>query len=151
VAANFAGDTFYLPSSDSESVIVFAFLAKGSMVIGNLNAGIGHAVTFWSAQWAQWAQFNALTGGPAPPAFKGFAGAAPHSCGGSWNATPGNSGNPPNSVPSYMGVIASSTITQSGTTIAGDVPIIVVVKTNPGYGPSPGHPGTGTVVATFCP
>jgi hypothetical protein len=121
------------------------------MVIGNLNAGIGNAVTFWSAQWAQWARYNALTGGPAPPAFKGFAGAAPHSCGGSWNATPGNSGNPPNSVPSYMGVIASSTITQSGTTIAGDVPIIVVVKTNPGYGPSPGHPGTGTVVATFCP
>jgi hypothetical protein len=50
-----------------------------------------------------------------------------------------------------MGVIASSSIMQSGSIIAGDVPIIVVVKTNPGYGPSPGHAGTGTVVATYCP
>jgi hypothetical protein len=148
VTANFAGDAFYLPSSDSESVIVFAFLAQGSMVIGNLNAGSGNAVTFWGAQWAK---LNALSGGPAPNAFKGFAGTAPHSCGGSWIADPGNSGGPPNSVPSYMGVIASSTITQSGSTIAGDVPIIVVVKTNPGYGPAPGHAGTGTVVAAFCP
>ncbi|MGZ8848347.1 MAG: hypothetical protein ACXW3C_17940, partial [Pyrinomonadaceae bacterium] len=24
------------------------------------------------------------------------------------------------------------------------------IKTNPGYGPSPGHVGTGTVVAVFC-
>ena len=147
MAANFAGDAFYLPSSDSESVIVFAFLARGSMVIGNLNASTGNAVTFWSAQWAN---LNALSGGPAPLAFKGFAGAAPHSCGGSWTADPGNSGGPPNSLPSYMGVIASSTITQSGSTIAGDVPIIVVVKTNPGYRPNPGHAGTGTVEAQVC-
>jgi hypothetical protein len=27
---------------------------------------------------------------------------------------------------------------------------IVVVRTDPGYGPSPGHAGTGTIVATFC-
>jgi hypothetical protein len=24
------------------------------------------------------------------------------------------------------------------------------VQTNPGYGPNPGHPGTGTIVATLC-
>jgi hypothetical protein len=28
---------------------------------------------------------------------------------------------------------------------------IVVVKTKPGHSPTPGHPGTGTIVATFCP
>jgi hypothetical protein len=27
---------------------------------------------------------------------------------------------------------------------------IVVVKTNPGYEPNPGHHGTGTYVATYC-
>jgi hypothetical protein len=26
----------------------------------------------------------------------------------------------------------------------------VVVHTDPGYGPNPGHPGTGKIVATFC-
>jgi hypothetical protein len=49
-----------------------------------------------------------------------------------------------------MGVVVSSTISKSGATISGNVPKIVVVTTNPGYAPNPGHPGTGTVVAVFC-
>lgn len=147
IAANFSGDPFYLPSSDSEAVIVFAFLDHGSMIVGNLDAGTGTAVEFWGAQWAN---VNALSGGAAPNAFKGFADVSPQSCGGGWTASPGNSSGPPATVPSYMGVIASSVVTQSGDFIAGDVPMIIVVKTDPGYGPSPGHAGTGTVVAVFC-
>lgn len=147
VTASFAGDPFYLPSSASEPVLVFSFLATGSMVIGNLNSAAGTAVTFWSAQWAK---VNVLSGGPAPNEFKGFADSAPQSCGGSWSSDPGNSGGPPASVPSYVGVVASSTIIKPGSNISGDIPIIVVVKTNPGYGPSPGQAGTGTVVAVFC-
>jgi hypothetical protein len=147
VSANFAGDPFYLASSDSEAVLVFAFLDHGSMIVGNLNAGVGSAVEFWGAQWAK---DNALSGGPAPNAFKGFADVSPQSCGGSWTASPGNSSGPPATVPSYMGVIVSSTVAQSGGSISGDVPMIIVVKTDPGYGPSPGHAGTGTVVGVFC-
>jgi hypothetical protein len=147
VAANFAGDSFYLPSTVSEPVILFAFLAQGSMIVGNLNAGPGTAVEFWGAQWAG---NNSLSGGPAPDAFKGFASTAPQSCGGGWSTSPGNSPGPPAGVPSYMGVIASSAVAQSGSSITGNVPAIIVVKTNPGYGPSPGHGGTGTVVAVFC-
>jgi hypothetical protein len=147
VAAAFAGDAFYLASSASESVISFAFLSSGSMVIGNLDAVVGTKVDFWGAQWAK---DNMLTGGPPPDAFKGFAETAPQSCGGSWISDPGNSSGPPASVPSYMGVIASSSVAQSGSTIAGNDPIIVVVKTNPGYGPDPGNRGTGSVVALFC-
>jgi hypothetical protein len=143
----FAGDAYYLPSSASEPVILFAFLSQGSMIVGNLDAGAGTAVDYWGAQWAK---ENSLSGGPAPNSFKGFADTAPQSCGGGWIASPGNSSGPPPTVPSYMGVIASSSIGQSGNTISGDVPIIIVVKTNPGYGPSPGHAGTGTVVATYC-
>jgi len=148
VGVNFAGDAYYLPSSASEAVILFAFLSQGSMIVGNLDAATGTAVDFWGAQWAK---DNSLSGGPAPNAFKGFANTAPQSCGGGWISSPGNSSGPPATVPSYMGVIASSSIGQSGSTISGNVPIIVVVKTNPGYGPSPGHGGTGTVVATYCP
>ena len=146
-SVNFAGDPFYLPSSDSESVIVFAFLDRGSMIIGNLNSATGNRVEYWGAQWAK---DNALSGGAAPNAFKGFASTAPQSCGGTWSSGPGNSQGPPATVPSYMGVIASSTAGKSGSDVAGDVPIIVVVKTNSGYGPAPGHTGTGTVVAVFC-
>ena len=147
VTANFLGDAFYLPSSASEAVILFAFLDRGSMEIGNLNAATGTNVTFWAAQWTK---LNSLTGGPAPNSFNGFADVAPQSCGGTWTATPADSPGPPATVPSYMGVIASSLITKSGNTIAGDVPYIVVVKTDPGYGPNAGHAGTGTVVAVYC-
>jgi hypothetical protein len=147
VAANFSGDAFYRPSSDKEAVVVFAFLGSGSFVIGDLNAAMGSSVTFWGAQWAK---SNSLSGGPAPNAFKGFADSAPQTCGGSWTSDPGNSSKPPDNVPSYMAVIASSSISKSGPTISGNVPRIVIVQTNPGYGPAPGHTGTGTVVAVFC-
>jgi len=147
VTAKFAGDAFYQPSSASEAVILFAFLSQGSMIVGNLDAATGTAVDYWGAQWAK---DNSLSGGSAPNSFKGFAETAPQTCGGGWISSPGNSSGPPATVPSYMGVIASSTIGKSGSSISGDVPIIIVVKTAPGYGPSPGHEGTGTVVAVYC-
>lgn len=49
-----------------------------------------------------------------------------------------------------MTVIAASSVTQSGSTISGDVALLVVVRTDPGYQPNPGHAGTGTVVAVTC-
>jgi len=49
-----------------------------------------------------------------------------------------------------MAVIVSSTISKSGSTITGDTVHEVVVKTNAGYAPNPGHAGTGTVVAQIC-
>jgi len=148
VGVAFAGDSYYLPSSASEAVIDFAFLAKGSMIVGNLDTATGTAVEFWGADWSTQ---NSLSGGPAPDSFKGFADNSLQSCGGTWTTRPGNSSVPPAILPSYMGVIASSAAHQSGSTISGDGPIIVVVKTNPGYSTDPGHPGTGTVIATYCP
>jgi hypothetical protein len=49
-----------------------------------------------------------------------------------------------------MAVIVSSSIGQSGSTISGNTVHIVIVRTNPGYAPDPGHAGTGTVVTTVC-
>jgi hypothetical protein len=147
VGAKFAGDPYYLPSSASEPVILFAFLPHGSMIIGNLDAATGTPVEFWGATWSK---ANALSGGPAPNSFKGFADNSLQSCGGNWSTSPGNSSAPPATLPSYMGVIASSAAAQSGSTISGTGPIIVVVQTKPGYAADPGHPGTGTVVATYC-
>jgi hypothetical protein len=53
-------------------------------------------------------------------------------------------------VPAYLAVAVSSTVSQSGDTITGDVKKIVIVRTDPGYGPSPGHSGTGTIVGVLC-
>jgi hypothetical protein len=49
-----------------------------------------------------------------------------------------------------MGVVVASSVTKSGDVISGNSIHIVVVKVNPGYAPTPDHPGTGTIVATFC-
>jgi len=49
-----------------------------------------------------------------------------------------------------VAVIVANSITQAGSQISGNTAQVVVVKTNPGYQPNPGHPGTGTVVAQVC-
>jgi hypothetical protein len=149
VSAAFAGDSFYLPSAASAPTLIFAFLGNGSFVIGDGNAATGTNVTFWGAQW--W-KLNTLSGGSAPAAFKGFAlNPALPSCGTGWTTDPGNSAPPPaGPLPSFMAVIVSSSISKSGSSISGDTAHIVIVQTNPGYAPNPGHAGTGTVVATLC-
>src|SRR5438552_10957853 len=96
---------------------------------------------------------NKLSQGVTPSAFKGFAnsiGGTIPSCGSMWHSNPGNSSGPPNSVPTFISVIASSSITKSGSVINGNNRKIVVIRTDPGYGPNPGHPGTGTVMSVTC-
>lgn len=131
-------------------MLVFAFApGAGSFVIGDRNSAAGTSVTFWGAQW--W-KLNSLSGGPAPAAFKGFAkDPSTPTCGTGWSTDPGNSAPPPaGPLPAFMGVIVSSNIAQSGSAISGDTAHIVVVQTNAGYAPNPGHAGTGTVIAQFC-
>jgi hypothetical protein len=127
----------------------FTFTSGGNFVIGDQNASVGNAVTFWGAQWAK---NNSLSGGSGPNSFKGFANtpATAPTCGATWSSDPGNSSGPPSTVPGYTAVIVSSNITKSGSTISGNIVEIVIVKTNPGYGPDPGHAGTGTVVGVLC-
>jgi hypothetical protein len=124
------------------------FAQGGAFVIGDLENVQNNAAYWWGAQW--W-KYDPLSSGLAPAAFKGFedSNATPW-CGDSWTARPGNSSRPPKSVTPYMAVIVSSHITKSGPTISGDVVGIVVVKTDAGYGPNPGHRGTGKIVATLC-
>ena len=149
VTAAFLGDVFYLPSSDTKATIFFAFLASGAFTIGDGNAAVGNNVTFWGAKWAR---LNTVSGGDAPNAFKGFASDTPEppACGLGWTARPGNSSNPPDTVPAYMGVIVTSSVTKHGPDVTGNTVSIVVVKTDPGYAGNPGHAGTGTVLAVFC-
>lgn len=155
ITANFAGDAFYLPSSDADTAIVFAFPSKGVFVVGNTSAGSGGVVEWWGHSWSS---NNVLSGGASPSAFKGFAlnvalptTTPPAVCGIPWSTGPGNSPAPPATVPAYMGVLVSSNTTKSGSTISGNTASIMVVAVDPGYAGNPGKPGRGTVIATYCP
>ncbi len=132
------------------TAIGFSFApGGGSFVIGKQNASVGSSATFWSAQWAK---DNSLNGRCVPNSFKGFADnpRAP-GCGLNWSADPGNS-TPPSTgpLPAFMGVVVTDSVSKSGATISGDSIHIVVIQTNPGYAPNPGHAGTGKVVAVVC-
>jgi PKD domain len=134
------------------TVLIFAFApGGGSFVAGDNSSGVGKTVTFWGAQWAK---SNSLSGGDAPASFKGYAQTpATPTCGTAWSSDPGtgNSSAPPaGPLPAYMGVIAAGSAQQNGQSISGTTPHIVVVKTNAGYAPDPGHAGTGAVVAQVC-
>jgi len=50
-----------------------------------------------------------------------------------------------------MAVIVTTSVGKAGSTISGNTAAMVIVKTDSGYAPDPGHPGTGTVVAAICP
>src|SRR4029077_2135361 len=127
---------------DAPCPLAFTKLASGSFAIGDQNATVGSNVEWWGSNWSK---VNSLSGGPAPAAFKGFAESLSGSpmCGETWTTKAGKSSHPPATVPEVMEVIASSKITKSGSTISGDVREVTLVKTNPGYRPSPGHKGTG--------
>jgi hypothetical protein len=139
------------------SVIVFAFATgKGAaFVVGDLTvppANLSLSAYFWGSQW--WTM-NPMSG-PTRASFKGFAGfednplGLPAVCGGTWTTDTGNATAPPPTIPAVMAVIVSSTVTQNGSILSGDIKHIVIVKTNPGYGPSPGSPGTGTILTFLC-
>ncbi|TMB95960.1 MAG: hypothetical protein E6J40_10810 [Chloroflexi bacterium] len=121
----------------------------GSFVIGNKNAALGSAVYFWGSQWAQ---HNSLTAGPAPRSFKGFSDQpVTPACGQSWTSEPGNSTPPPDGpLPEFMAVIVTSSARQMGPEVSGDAVAIVIVWTDPGYEPNPGHAATGVIVGVMC-
>lgn len=134
-------------STSLTTVLLYGYADGGTFVLGKANAVLGRSVTFWGAQWAK---TNTVTGAPA--AFKGFADspAGLSVCAGTWSSAGGSSSNPPAALPAYLAVAASTSVAKSGSGIAGDAPALVVVRVDPGYAPSAGHAGTGTVVASIC-
>lgn len=143
-------------ASATSQALVFTYTKGGSFAIGDSSAGAltvgtigaGNAVNFWGAQWAK---ANALSGGGAPSAFKGFVNnPITPVCGTGWSAAPGNSSPPAADVPTYTAMIVATAVTKSGSQIAGDTAHIVIVRTDLGYAPNPGHAGSGVVVGVLC-
>jgi hypothetical protein len=157
VGASFAGDAYYQAASDSKPAIVFAFPTRGAFALGDVTALLApDPVTWWGDRW--W-QLNMLTGGSAPPQFKGFLGGSTlklptttpaNVCTSPWTSAGGNSPPPVSGVPSYMGVVVTSQVNKLGSTSFGSYTHIVVVRINPGYAPNPSGMGTGTILGTFC-
>jgi Bacterial Ig-like domain (group 1) len=136
-------------TSNNVTVTWVAFApGGGGFVIGNLENVNGASVYWWGAQW--WKK-DRLSLSLAPASFKGYEnGNRTPWCGETWTTRPGNSPKPPKTVPGTMAVIVSSHITKRGPVISGDIVHIVLVQTAPGYGPNPGHIGTGIIIAQIC-
>lgn len=162
ITDSFTADGYYQSASNTQQALTFSYI-DGTFALGDLtvkNATPSTTVTWWADQWSR---LNALSGGAAPLAFKGFAPSiyknghpvanGQVACGDTfaYNSTGGNSAMPPATVPAYMAVGVPSSLTKSGNVISGNLPQVVIVKTNPGYQPQPVYSGTGTIVAQLCP
>src|SRR6202008_1649294 len=125
VSAKFAGDTLNSPASVTASTLVFAYLTGGgSFVIGDLSAKVGAGITFWGAHWAK---SNSLSAGSAPSSFKGFADQVNSD---KWVSSPGNSSNPPSTVPTYMAVVVSGSSGKSGASSSGEIAKSAIPRTS---------------------
>ncbi len=147
VTLDFGGDTYYRPSSASQTLYVYQptqFVIWG----GNLpipsgeraNLVIGDSYEFWGADWSRQVLGGSFTGGAS---FKGYADQVdwPN---GQWATRPGGSSKPPAALATYIGVIGATDIAGDGGPGAGNGP-----HTTPGPGHvelRPGHrsgPWTG--------
>src|SRR6185295_4969810 len=132
----------------TRQALVYGTAGAGSFVIGDKSYAAAAAnngtITLWGSQWSKQ---NVLSGASADAAsFKGFASSL---SGSGWTAAPGNSGNPPSSVPAYMSMVVTTKINKSGNNLTGDIVKTVIVKVDPGYSDNPGHAATGAIIATL--
>ncbi|MGZ3396578.1 MAG: ice-binding family protein [Usitatibacter sp.] len=121
-------------------------------VIGDVEPhAVGAVVNFWGAQW--WKN-NVMSGITSPGAsrasFKGFATRAEILCGHFWESLPGNSSSPPATIAADIAVVVTSTVIKNGPNLSGDIKEIVLVHQDGGYGPNPGHAGSGVVTSIVC-
>lgn len=125
-------------------------------VIGDVeDHGIDDVVNFWGAQWWKNNLMSETTNPPNPSdpgfqSFKGFASSADNFCGGVWSSQPGNSSDPPKTIPSDLAIIVTSKVNKSGNGISGNIKEIVIVHQDGNYMDNPGHPGGGPVTHIYC-
>jgi hypothetical protein len=116
-------------------------------------------VNFWGAQWWKNNCMSSFVDN-GYPAFKGFATnvqvnlSGTPNCG-KWQARPGNSGHPPDTLPDVIDIIVTDNVIKDGPNISGNIKQIVRInrKTpNVGdkYAGNPGHAGYGTINQVLC-
>lgn len=150
VAASANGTLFAWPGNGNFTIGDTTFAQYGSSGDGGLT---GHIYNFWGMQWDDNNVLSAAPNHEGPDQFKGFIDTPSNPwCGTTWTTRPGNSSDPPATIPTYVGIVVPTTVTHNGSVQTGDVYKIVVIKAKPGYMDDPGlpHNGLGPVVATYC-
>ena len=156
----FAGDAYYEPAF--RTVAVTIYLSTSFVVWGGNTGGLklGQRVNFWGAQWSSQVHqgdygANASFKGQANPVSQihvcqpnATSRTLTQSC---WTSKGGQTWPPPLTLPAYIEVIVSTVIAKSGPDTFGNVAAAAVVKVDPQppYGPDPGKPGYGVIVAAI--
>ena len=146
--AAFAGDGGFFASAATQSLTVGA---ATQFVIWGGNPGgvlVGQRVVFWGEKW--WDQVSL----PESAKVKSFKGWADSVAGTTWTAKPGNS-KPPESIPSYISVIVTTSIERAdakddGKGITGTIVRHAILRVDSTYKDEPSKPVYGVVVA-FAP
>ena len=157
ITVTFAGDAYYRPASASGTETTAAPPSGGGgFVIGDVSAGVQPTARHGTGELLGLAdledqpvqrrqQCAGVHEGIHRQRPRASASAARH-----WTSDPGNSSNPPATIPDNMVVVVASSIPKSGSTESGNIEHLVVVSVAPGYGPAPGHDGCGNIIATLC-
>jgi len=113
-----------------------------------------NTVNFWGSQW--WKN-NPMSDFHSNgwPSFKGYASSVDLTPGpgapcGTWISRVGNSPPPPKTIPDLVGIIVTNNVVKIGPDEGGAIQRIIVVRSDGGYGPNPGHDGNGPVVSIQC-
>jgi hypothetical protein len=140
--ASFAGTTYYISSSASQSPL-YVYRPTHFVIWGG-NAGgiqVGHPYMFWGSDW-----WKEVTAGnfAANAKFKGYAEQVTDTM---WWGLPGNSVHPPKTVPSHIGVIVTTQMDKQGSKVTGNIAkrVILRVEDPSAYRPNPGHAAWGTM------
>lgn len=157
---SFAGDNYYKPSAEETQVT--RYLPTGFAIWGGNTPGLQlwRRVNFWGHSWAQQVQGGDYD---SQADFKGFAAnlsrfalcqptarttGTPALEPGCWLSKTGQS-SPPARLPQYIGVLVVDSIDKQQGDVYGNIAALAIVKvdSSPAYGPVPGKPGWGTLVA----
>jgi hypothetical protein len=125
VTLDFGGDTYYRPSSATQTLYVYQptqfVIWGGNPPIPSgqrANLVIGDSYEFWGADWPQQVLGGSFTGGAS---FKGYADQVDWT-NGQWTTRPGGSSKPPPTLATYIGVIVATDIAGHGDDIQGTSP-----------------------------
>ncbi len=154
-------NNFGAPSTGNPSGLSFCYTVTydaappirqiAMFVIGDVEAhAVNDVVNFWGSQW--WKN-NTMSGvvSNGVASFKGYAVTSTNACGGTWTSLPGNSSNPPATIPDDVVIIVTSKVIKNGNAISGDIKQMVTVHHDGVYQDNPGHHGGGKVINVICP
>lgn len=140
--ASFGGSAYYLPSSDSQGPL-YVYRPTNFVIWGGNAEGVqvDQQYQFWGSQW--WKQ---VTGGDfdADASFKGYAEQVSDT---TWSSPPANAVRPPETLPSYIGVIVTTQMDMHGRNVTGNIDrlVVLMVEDPSDYRPNPGHAAWGVM------